>query len=91
MGFTAGRNGRCSASRRLGSSTATANSTAVVSDLTRLIGAVSAAKKVAEPPLKLPDLVAMAFADSVEHGGVPRESFIKDLVLLLRGALVFVA
>lgn len=57
-----------------GSNTATANSTAVVSDISRLFGAVSAAEKVAAPPLKFLDLVATAFADSMEHGGAPRAS-----------------
>jgi hypothetical protein len=57
----------------------------------RSMGVVPATEKVAVQPLKLSDLVAMVFAYSIEHVGVPRESFIKHLKHLLKCALVFVA
>lgn len=61
-----------------------AGSTAVISDVLRLIGQVSEAEQVPVPPLKLPDMVAMTFADAMERGGVPREAFVKQLVHLLK-------
>lgn len=56
----------------------------VVADVIRVIGAVSASEGVSVPPVKFPDLVALGFADSMEHGGVPRENYIKQLVQLLK-------
>lgn len=61
----------------------TANAS-VVSDVIRVISAVSASEQVNVSPSKFPDVVAMSFADSMEHGGVPRESFIKQLIHLLK-------
>lgn len=60
------------------------SNTAVITDVLRLIGKVSEDEHVTVPPLKLPDMVAMTFADAMDRGGVPRESFVKQLVHLLK-------
>ena len=63
---------------------APSNNTSTVADVIRVIGQVSVAENVDVPPAKFADMVALGFADSMDHGGSPRESFIKDLVHLLK-------
>lgn len=62
----------------------TPSNTAVITDVIRLIGQVSESENVTVPPLKLPDMVAMTFADAMDRDGVPRASFVKQLVHLLK-------
>lgn len=61
--------------------TATAN---LVADMIRLVGTVCANEAVSLPPMKFADVVALAYADMMEHAGQPRESHVTQLVRLLK-------
>lgn len=61
-------------------------STEVISDVIRLVGALMAREQVPVPaPERFADLLALAVTDTLEHGGVPRESHIRSVVRLLKG------
>jgi hypothetical protein len=58
----------------------------VISDVIRLVGALMAREQVPVPaPERFADLLALAVTDTLEHGGVPRESHIRSVVRLLKG------
>lgn len=60
--------------------------TGVISDVIRLVGALMAREQVPVPaPERFADLLALAVTDTLEHGGVPRESHIRSVVRLLKG------
>lgn len=56
----------------------------LVVDVIRMVGKVCEAEGVAPSPMRFADLVALAYLDSVEHGGQARESHIKAVARLLR-------
>lgn len=58
----------------------------VISDVIRLVGTLMAREQVPVPaPERFADLLALAVTDTLEHGGVPRESHIRSVVRLLKG------
>lgn len=60
--------------------------TGVISDVIRLVGTLMAREQVSVPaPERFADLLALAVTDTLEHGGVPRESHIRSVVRLLKG------
>lgn len=60
--------------------------TGVISDVIRLVGTLMAREQVPVPaPERFADLLALAVTDTLEHGGVPRESHIRSVVRLLKG------
>ncbi|MGH8846786.1 MAG: hypothetical protein ACREXQ_06030 [Polaromonas sp.] len=63
---------------------ANATSTALVVDVIRLVGEVCACEAVSLPPMKFADVVVLAYTDTMEHDGKPRESYIKQVVRLLK-------
>ena len=56
--------------------------TTLVADMIRLVGDTLEKEGVAVPPGRFASVVAMAYADAVEHGGVGRENHITGLVRL---------
>ena len=57
----------------------------VISDVIRLVGALMAREQVPVPaPERFADLPTLAVTDTLEHGGVPRESHIRSVVRLLK-------
>lgn len=58
--------------------------TALVAEVIRLVGSISAGEAVTLPPMKFADVVALAYVDAAEHGGKPREDHIKQIVRLLK-------
>lgn len=71
-----------------GTSAATASvaiDSGVISDVIRLVGTLMAREQVLVPaPERFADLLALAVTDTLEHGGVPRESHIRSVVRLLK-------
>lgn len=57
----------------------------LVADVVRLVGEIAQAENVSLPPAKLADVVALAWTDTLEHNGQPREQHIRGLVKLLKG------
>lgn len=58
--------------------------TALIGDVIRLVGSVCAQEEVDLPTPKLADVVALAFADTMDHGGKPREAHVRQVVRLLK-------
>lgn len=56
----------------------------LVADVIRIVGSECEKEGVAPTPLKFSEIVALAYADSAEHGGAPRPEHVKQLVRLLR-------
>lgn len=56
----------------------------LVADVVRLVGQVAEAEKVALPPVKYADLVALAWSDAMEHSGKAREDYVKQLIKLVK-------
>ena len=60
-------------------------STALVADVIRLVGTALEAEGVqAVGPAKFSELVALAFADTMDHQGQPREQHVRTLARLLK-------
>ncbi|MQR02348.1 hypothetical protein [Glaciimonas soli] len=53
-------------------------------ELIRLVGRVCEGEAITLAPMKLTDVIALALADTMEHGGVPREDYIKTLLRLAK-------
>ena len=50
----------------------------------RTVGELLEAETVSLPPRRFADLVAVAYADAMEHGGRPREAHLRSVVRLLK-------
>lgn len=60
------------------------DATALVASVIRMVGMTLEAEGVAADPDKFADVVALAYLDSVDHGGTPRESHVRQLARLLK-------
>ena len=63
---------------------ASAANTALVTDVIRLVGTICSAEELNLPPAKFADIVALAYADTMEHDKTLRPEHIKQLVRLLK-------
>lgn len=57
---------------------------AMVLTATRALGRLAEAQSVALPPSKFGNVLAMVIKDATEHGGAVRESYINEVVELLK-------
>lgn len=55
-----------------------------VADVIRLVGDIAETEAATLGGKKFADLVALAYTDSTEHGGKPREAYIRSVVRLLK-------
>ncbi len=55
-----------------------------VAEVIRLIGEIAEREGITLPPRRFADLVALAYTDTVEHGGKLREPYIRQVVRLLK-------
>ena len=56
----------------------------LVADVIRLVGSVLESESLQLQPRRFADVVALAYADTMEHGGTPRENHVRSLVRLLK-------
>lgn len=56
----------------------------LVADVIRLVGELLENEGLQVPTGRFADVVALAYTDSVEHGGAPREGHVRNLVRLLK-------
>jgi hypothetical protein len=67
-----------------GNTPSAGSDTPLVADVVRLVGEVMARENVSLPPARFADLVGLAYTDTVEHGGAPREEQVVRLVRLVK-------
>ena len=58
--------------------------TDTVAAVIRLVGVVLESEALSLPPRRFADVVALAYTDTMEHGGKPRETHIRSVVRLLK-------
>lgn len=58
--------------------------TPLIGDVVRMVGQVAEDEHITLPPTKLADLVALAWTDTLEHDGKPREDFVRRIVKLAK-------
>ena len=56
----------------------------VVAAVIRLVGQTMESEGVSLSPSRFADVVSLAYTDTMEHGGVPREAHIRSVVRLLK-------
>lgn len=56
----------------------------LVANVIKLVGQIAAGEGVTLPPVKFSDVVALAYVDTMERGGVPRPEHITSIVRLLK-------
>ncbi len=55
-----------------------------VAAVIRLVGELAESEDVLLSPRRFADVAALAYTDSVEHGGIPREAHIRQVVRLFK-------